>query len=752
MSSMKFKVPENCLPEEVMITGIGILSPIGNSPAEVLSSLIEGRDGIGIASKIDVSKFSSKLCAEVKNFDFKSEMTPEELETFDDPYFRMAISSARLAMRDAGISPEEIVHSAAVLGTCNAGMNSAEAEYLAEYSNSSMKFDSRQQFESEYCALVKAVSSSLKIGGEIYLVSTACSSSTSAVGLAFELVRRGRCDLVLAGGADAVSLANYAGFNALKVVSPEKTAPFSLPVGMNIGEGACFWIMESAKRALGRGAACYGKVVGFATSGDAHHPTRPDPRGDGAYRTMRNALSDSGAEIFDIGCINAHGSGTEANDRSETKGIIRLTKGAEIPFTSTKSYHAHCMGATGIIEATCQLLSMNSDFVPPTLRNSGTRPGCEISAVGGAGLKKSYSCFLSANYAFAGSNSAIAVAKPDFKNFKPKNLADFPVITGCGMLTPFGAGEILSNNACESKEFKGGIAKVNLPNLRTFDRRIDFDGMNRIAAMATIAAKFALDEAGVRIRREEEESVGMVVGICRGSPKDSHMRSVLLDENRKGDIACFSNVTANAPSGWVSKAFGIKGENTTLASGYNCSLQALALSADMVRWRKSNKMVAISADEISDLQIKSYRRAGILFEGGPILSEGSAAVLLESEKSASERGAKILGKIISCASAADTCGFMDSEPTGVIRAACLALERAGRTLDSVDLIVSPKPGDFASPLSKPVLHPPWVGFAESSSALQALIFALKTEHNKTILCLSSGGITGNNFAVLIDIP
>lgn len=137
----------------------------------------------------------------------------------------------------------------------------------------------------------------------------------------------GRCDLVITGGADALALSNFAGFSAIKVVSPEKIAPFSTPEGMNIGEGAAFWVVENLGKALLRSAECKCKIIGHATTADAHHPTQPDPRGDGVYRTLRDAAADAGVSAGDLGCINAHGSGTSANDRAELEGHKKVSRG-----------------------------------------------------------------------------------------------------------------------------------------------------------------------------------------------------------------------------------------------------------------------------------------------------------------------------------------------------------------------------------------------------------------------------------------
>ena len=189
------------------------------------------------------------------------------------------IVSQIAALRDAGIDLRNIGKKfGMVLATCNAGLNSGEIEYRKKYGDSSARFDLSVSSQSEFYAVAKAMSSALEISGDCWVVNTACSGSTAAIGLAESLIESGDFEIVLVGGADAVALSNYAGFCAIKVVSPNKIAPFSTPEGMNIGEGAAFWIMENMGAALLRRARCYGKVIGHASGADAHHPTQPDPR------------------------------------------------------------------------------------------------------------------------------------------------------------------------------------------------------------------------------------------------------------------------------------------------------------------------------------------------------------------------------------------------------------------------------------------------------------------------------------------
>lgn len=744
----------NASDNTAMITGLGILCPIGNSPEEVLKNLRALNDGLAAATKIDTAAFKSHIAAEVKNAELEKRLTPEELDAFTDPFLRLAIAAARRALECAKIPEEELAKTAMVVATCNGGMNSQEAEYAAHIDGGA-PYTFEKYAQGLPCAMARALASALKIGGAAFVINTACSGSTAAVAIAQMLVNQGRYKRVLCGGADAMALANFAGFSALKVVSEEKTAPFSVPEGMNLGEGAAFWVLEARSEASKRKCEIFGKVIGHATTGDAHHPTQPDPRGDGAFRTMRNALKNAGVGIAQIGCINAHGSGTSANDKAETKAISKILNGAGVAFVSTKSYHGHCMGAAGIIEATCQLLAMNDNFMPPTLRFTQLRQGCQAAPLG-APKNAAYDCFLSANYAFAGNNAAIVVAKENFGDFAPqKSEKKCPVISG------FSAMSALGLNAAENLDALGadkiGLEKiarfesqhraglVRDFNPRALNRRLDFSGMNPISKFSTIAAAAALEDAGIKISRNNCEDVGLVAAIFHGADYDAHMRAVFFDESRRGDISCFSNVTANSTAGWVSKALEIKGANITFTSGANGGLQTLEYASMLVNGGEVAQAVVFAADELYKSIFDRAEKFGLLRSGGDpfavkyfsymqtVLGEGACAAVVEDYNSAAERGADILGEILACESATDGGNFYDADidGDGLRRATQAALENAGVCAADIGLI-SWSPSATAQdskivnlrdalfpqvPLATTVFH---TGYMPATSALHSL--------------------------------
>jgi Beta-ketoacyl synthase, N-terminal domain/B12 binding domain/Radical SAM superfamily len=267
---------------QAVVTGMGVLSPIGQEPAEILEALRNGRHGLAPVSRFDGTLFRTSLGGELKGFSAETWLTPTELKEFDDPYLHYAIAAARKALRHAELSwePKPLRRDIAlVLATCNGGLASAEAEYAWKHGRSSRPFDERMNLQAQYYGFGKALANALGLGGETWVVTTACSSSTVALGLAHTLIERGYYDTVLVGAADVLCVANVSGFDALKATSTGQMAPFSTPYGLNIGEGACFWVIETMEKALQRHAHCLGRIVGHATTSDAYHPTTPDPRG-----------------------------------------------------------------------------------------------------------------------------------------------------------------------------------------------------------------------------------------------------------------------------------------------------------------------------------------------------------------------------------------------------------------------------------------------------------------------------------------
>ncbi len=758
---------------QAAITGVGILSPIGNDLATVTEALREGRHGIAPITRFDASSFRTNLGGEVKGFDPRQWLTGEELRKFEDPYLRMAVVAARQAIRDSGLPPGDGSvrrNIAMVLGSCNGGLYSVESAYAWKHGKSDRPLDESMNLQGQICGLGKALADALGIGGEVWVVATACSTTTAALGLAQTLINRGTYDTVLVGGADALCLASMSGFDALKVTAPGRVAPFSLPFGLNIGEGACFWVLEEMEKALLRSARCLGMLVGHATTSDAYHPTTPDPRGDGIYRVLRNALADSGLPVGDLGCVNAHGTGTELNDKAETKGIARFLGDTPLPVVSTKSFFGHCMGVTGILEATCQLAGMNAGFIPPTLNFTVPRPGCNLDYVPNEARPAAYRAFISSNYAFGGNNAAVVVAARDLPVRPRTRTAERIAITGLGAVTSAGVGlqkaldAVRADRVCIGPvtRFPRGNARARVagfvPEFKAadVDRRLDFTVLNDISRFAVGACRLALADAGLKVSQANAEQVGVAMGVCKGPSGMAHMDQVFRTDRYQADVGCFSNVTANSTAGWVANALCLKGANISLACGPHAGLQALAFACDALADGQARAMAAMAADEVCPQIFRDYDHVGFLYSGEEeadfrlrldepkrkVLAEGAAALMLEPASVATARGAPILAEVLGYGMSIDAGPFdrQNLDPAGLSHAVRLALDRAGRTPEDIGLIVWAPQGNrqdgkaleagadiwgagFARlPLVATTFH---LGYSESSSILIGLAAALK---------------------------
>jgi 3-oxoacyl-[acyl-carrier-protein] synthase II len=785
---------------QAAITGIGLFSPIGHDAATVTDALRQGRHGIMPIKRFDATPFRATLAGEVRGFEPRQWLSEAEIKKFEDPYLLLAIAAARRAVRDAGLSWDERAvkpNVALVLGTCNGGLASAEAEYAWKHGKASRPFDEMMNLESQLYGFGKALADALGIGGDAWVVSTACSATTGALGLAQRLIHLGYYDTVIVGGADVLCIANLSGFDALKVTSTGRTSPFSLPYGINLGEAACFWVVEEMEKALLRNARCLGRIAGNATTSDAYHPTTPDPRGDGVCRLLRSALADSGLSLADIGCINAHGTGTESNDKAESHGIAKFLGNTPRPVVSTKSFFGHCLGATGILEATCQLLAMNDGFIPPTLNFTEPRPGCTLDYVPNHAHDKQYRAFLSSNYAFGGNNAAVVIADRDLAVPPRPPATERVVITGLGAVTAAGLGvprlleTLRANRVCLTPATRFPLLQCRsrlagfVPDFKAaeVDRRIDFSVLNDISRYAVAAARLALAHGGLRVGPSNAERVGVTMGVCNGPSEMGHMDKVFGTDRYEADVNSFSNITANSTAGWVANLLCLKGENISLCTGPHAGLQALAYAFDALRENRAQAIVAMGADEVYAQSFYNYDAIEFLYAGEAerdyrlrrdepkrkVLGEGAAALLMETASAATSRGAPVLAEVLSYGLGMDAGPFdkQNLAPNGLVRAAQTALQRAGLTPADIGLLVWSPQGNGQDQKVIEVGHLLWgdafaalplvtttftTGFIESASILVSLAATIEALRSSTELWPQRTGLTELDSRHLHQLP
>jgi len=406
----------------VVITGMGALTPIGNTVEEYWASLVAGRGGVGPITHFDASNHSCRIAAEVKGFDPNVYMDPKETRRMD-PFVQYAVAAAKMAMDDSGLSitPENAARVGVLVGSGIGGVHTWEAQHriLLEKGPSRVS----PFFVPMLIANMASGQISIVFGakGPNTTVVTACTTGTNAVGDAYEIIKRGDADAMIAGGAEAaicpLSCAGFCNAQAfsLRNDEPEKASrPFDAKRdGFIIGEGAGVLILEDLEHARARGANIRAEIIGYGMSGDAYHITAPAPEGEGAARCMQAALDDAGIRPEDVDYINAHGTSTELNDKFESMAIKTVfgDHAYKVPISSTKSMTGHLLGAAGAVEAIACIRALEEGTIPPTINYEYPDPDCDLDYVPNVARKADLEIAISNSFGFGGHNATIVFRK-----------------------------------------------------------------------------------------------------------------------------------------------------------------------------------------------------------------------------------------------------------------------------------------------------------------------------------------------------
>ena len=412
----------------VVVTGMGALTPIGNDVPAFWDSLVNGRSGIGRITLFDPQKTASKVAGEIKGFDADAVMPKKEVRR-NDRYVHYAWAATAEAMRDAGL-PNPIEDEAlawrigAIIGSGIGGINTmirdvVEAtEYGVERIGPFLVTALIPDMAAGYVAIYA------NARGPNYAIVSACSSANHAIGDSLNIIRRGEADLMIAGGAEAgIGEIPVAAFSAMRALStkrndePEKASrPFDADRdGFVMGDGAGVLVLEALDHAQGRGATIHAEVVGYGATDDASHITLPAPGGRGAVESMRVAIADAGLTIDDIDYINAHGTSTPPNDRSETAAIKTLfgERAYHVPVSSTKSMTGHLMGAGGGIEAVATIQAIKAGILPPTINLENPDPDCDLDYVPNEARQAEVEVGMSNSFGFGGHNATLVFRRFD---------------------------------------------------------------------------------------------------------------------------------------------------------------------------------------------------------------------------------------------------------------------------------------------------------------------------------------------------
>lgn len=404
----------------VVITGLGVISPVGNSVEEFWNSLIAGKCGIDFITKFDTADFKVKIAAEVKGFDPHDWMEKGEIRK-TDLFVQYAIAAASQAMADSGIegkvAPERL---GVYVGSGIGGMNTFVAECNTYFTSGPKKIS--PFFVPMIISNMAAGNIAIKYHaqGPCLPVVTACATSTHAVGEAFRAIKYGYADAIIAGGSEAtVNPIGIAGFTNCMALSTknlplESSIPFDKRRdGFVMGEGAGILVLEEYEHAKARGAKIYAEVTGYGNTCDAYHITAPHPEAEGGAKTISLAVEEAGLRPEDSIYINAHGTGTPLNDKCETIAVKKVfgQKAYELCISSTKSMTGHMLGAAGAVEAIASTLALHEEMIPPTIGYAEKDEECDLDYVPNTARKRKTDLALSISLGFGGHNACIAIRK-----------------------------------------------------------------------------------------------------------------------------------------------------------------------------------------------------------------------------------------------------------------------------------------------------------------------------------------------------
>ena len=700
----------------VVITGYDLLTALGIGREEN-RRIFRGETGIAAKNMCAAGEKVQGMLGDAGQLPASPFFAEHGLK--EDRCVLMALMIAEKCMseagfRDAGAEAERFGVS---VGTSLGGMLSGDLYHEQWISEGFEAADGDLLKPYPLHAVADALALRFGLRGYRNTISTACAASGNSIGYAFDVIRDGSQDMMLAGGVDPLSRFSFSGFTALKAIDQEPCCPYSRSGGINLGEGAAFFVLEEYEHAKNRGAKILAEVCACGLSADAYHQTAPARGGAGAIRSMRAALEDAGLRPEEISYVNGHGTGTAANDVNESLAFREVFGDARIPLSSTKGATGHCLGAAGAVECAVCLMALEMRQVPPTIR-FGQSPENGINYVPNAPQDLQAEKILTNSFAFGGNNCSLIVGRAADGAGKPAPQKDEIVITGIGCAGTGGADpEALfetfrTRRRCTGRsarfeqapyagKYEGAMPEIPwkkyipAPMLRRIDT---------ITRLTMASGRQALTDAKWNITRDSMNRTGVLYATGTGPLEtiESISRTMITRGIRSVDPAAFPNSVLNAAPGNLSIACQLKGPISALSVGQASALIGIDYAARVLRHHQADAMIAVCADEGCDPLQMGFDKLGLASvsglpagaEGadGLIIAPGSVALLLERRSGAEARGARIYATLRGFGMASDdspVAGF-SPEGTALSEALRLALEDAGKT--EADLYVSAASG------------------------------------------------------------
>ena len=566
---------------------------------------------------------------------------------------------------------------------------------------------------------------------------------------------------------------------------------------MNLGEGSGFLILENMQYALDRGAKIYGEILGFGMSNDAYHNSAPDISGRGQALAMSRALSNSNVSPSDISYINAHGTGTIANDASETKAMYRVFNESisQIGVSSTKSMVGHCLGAAGIIEVIASILCARNRFYPPTAGFKDQREGCTLDYIPDTGRTwDGNRTFMKNSFAFGGNNVSIIIAN-EYDKYRETSISrdlhnDEICISGCGIISPAGVGIQPLINAVQKKKncYNDDLclngqhikaARIENSVIKDIDRRLDLRNIDAASRFAAIAAKSAIQESHYPERKKALSNLGLYLGIASGSTftESEYISALIRDNFQLSRIQNFPAIVPNSVSGNVCRILGIRGHNSMFCGGHHCGVMNLGFAVSAINAGHTDSMLCGASDEllphsISPKKTNSCENQDTIHctgestdAGGAAIGEGAVLFLLEKKAVLTARGVKPIATICGMAFSSD-CENMQSPDevrTNLKRTIHDAIKFSGISKDDIHCVCCETKNTPVMKILENLFYlqdiryidvSHYVGFSESCSALMSIAYSLYHSQlgnrgNKNYILSVFSSQEGNNSVLVL---
>lgn len=709
----------------IVITGLGILCALGNSPESVYRRMLHAESGIKPVRRFETKSMHCSIAGELDADQLAHTLSDESTASLD-ACAQYAVQASRQALESSGLEvgsaflggPKDNPMAAHVvsadrigliLGTCNGGILSLEKQWNLDH------LDKHHTANYPFYQQGDDTARLLGLQGPVTTINTACSASGNTIGYAADLIRWGYADVMLAGGSDPLSQSVFAGFNVLRALNPEQVSPFSSQYGLNLGEGAAFVVLESLDHALARGAQIYGELCAYGLSNDAFHETAPHPEGSGLAKAIKMALKKGQLAPDQIEYINAHGTGTQANDKAEIAALRQVFgEKMRIPISSSKAYFGHNLGAAAAVELVTTLFAVRQGYLPGTLNFEQPRSGCEdVDIIGEKMRQYRPEYMLSNNAAFGGhnvsllirtgvggtaleeawkqnekeSNASVSLSKEiDDKNEQVSKVR--VVITGIGAVGHWGIsqGRILDVVKSSMETGNGetqGYAPFSLKNYEKskYERR-----MNALTQYTIGAAMAAIQHA--ELDESMTTEIGFIYGTARGSTESisRFLQSVFVKGPEFASSIYFPHTVINSVAGKTAQKLKLQGFNSSISTGGNEGITAALYAKGMISNGNLSTCLIGAGDERSALS-DSIDCAKGLTESRYVSAEGSVCMVLKNMDQAMTEGSHMIAELRGFGTTFTADLKTEAKENAICDAIIGALSESELSMENVDLVL-----------------------------------------------------------------